>query len=871
MDDILTPRLQRIYWTLGTTFLFAILLVALFLYHYLQTETIKVWDAENSGNLDDIARLMDLQLAEAASDLELLAKHPAFRTLEHRAAIDLALNGLPEAIDRPKRQLLDLTLRHNQKFSVLFVLTPEGDHYLSHPFTVQIGLTKYNLSDRPYVQQVATSGKTVISDRFVGADGVPAVAIATPLFDINRQRIGLLGGVLHLDDLSNILLQRQQQPGHAYLLVDRLGRLLASSDPSLGASNAQLLNRHPLIAALLSSQNSQAAHPPATFINYGCELHATECRGAYSRLATGWGLIVERPYTSLAGVVASSARQPVTMVALILIALGCMAVLLVRRSDLLLQGAQAQLQDAYTSLEDKVQQRTAALNERNQRIRLLLDSTAEAIYGADAQGYCIFCNRSFLQMLGYASESELLGANLHETIHHSTRDGARHARENCRIFQAFHQQTSMHADDEVFWRADGSCIEVEYWAHPILENDLLTGTVVTFVDITDRRRLEKNHRESEERFRVLFESAIHGSAVADLETGEILACNRALAGRLGYRPEDLIGRKQAFLHPPQPLTAQGLTDNFSRDSRLLAGELFEDQLLTRAGERLDVQISANQVLFNSRPAKHAFFYDVTERKKFLSEQKRTAQLAALGSLTAGVAHEINNPVQGVMGYATLLLKSPEDPARVTDLAQRILNENQRIAHIARDLLNCSRHSKDRVVADVGQVVAEAVSLMKIKLRKQGVEIETRSMVSLPKAEIEPQGIRQVVINLIDNAYDALRVKDLPDRDKVVAVRLDQLNIEHACYVRIGIHDRGTGMPKAVLARARETFFTTKPDSEGTGLGLSIVNEIVAQHGGLLDIDSEEGEYTLVTVLLPALRTEQTAFLCHGDIDAEQGP
>jgi PAS domain S-box-containing protein len=137
-----------------------------------------------------------------------------------------------------------------------------------------------------------------------------------------------------------------------------------------------------------------------------------------------------------------------------------------------------------------------ALREREEHIRLLLDSTAEAIYGVDLEGNCTFCNPACARLLGWAAAPDLLGRNMHALMHYQRADGTPNPVEDCRIYQAYRRNEGTHVDDEVFWRADGTCFPVEYWSHPIHRADKLLGAVVTFLDITERRKLEAQFRQA---------------------------------------------------------------------------------------------------------------------------------------------------------------------------------------------------------------------------------------------------------------------------------------------------------------------------------------------------------------------------------------
>jgi len=130
------------------------------------------------------------------------------------------------------------------------------------------------------------------------------------------------------------------------------------------------------------------------------------------------------------------------------------------------------------------------LQESSEMVRLLLDSTAEAIYGVDMQGNCTLCNRACVKLLGYREAADLLGKNMHEVVHYKRADGTPYPVEECQIYQAFRHGKGSHVDDEVLWRNDGTNFPAEYWSFPIFRREQVIGAVVTFVDITERRRVE---------------------------------------------------------------------------------------------------------------------------------------------------------------------------------------------------------------------------------------------------------------------------------------------------------------------------------------------------------------------------------------------
>jgi len=152
------------------------------------------------------------------------------------------------------------------------------------------------------------------------------------------------------------------------------------------------------------------------------------------------------------------------------------------------------LQYLIANLESIVQSKTADLEASKNRLRLLLDSTAEAIFGVDTEGVCTFCNQSCLKLLGYSNENDLLGRNMHETIHHTRADGSPISASECAITRSLLQGVGKNADDEVFWRADGTWFYVEYHAYPQMQDGAVIGGVITFMDITHRRKNDEEIR-----------------------------------------------------------------------------------------------------------------------------------------------------------------------------------------------------------------------------------------------------------------------------------------------------------------------------------------------------------------------------------------
>ncbi len=146
-----------------------------------------------------------------------------------------------------------------------------------------------------------------------------------------------------------------------------------------------------------------------------------------------------------------------------------------------------------------------ALHSAEERVHLILDAVTEGIFGCDAEGTCLFSNAAAARMLGYNDPRELLAKNMHSLEHHTRKDGTPYPLEECPIYVGFQKGESVHRDDEVFWRKDGTSFPVEYWSNLIVREGETKGAVITFIDISGRKRTEEGLRKSEERNRSLLQ------------------------------------------------------------------------------------------------------------------------------------------------------------------------------------------------------------------------------------------------------------------------------------------------------------------------------------------------------------------------------
>ena len=243
--------------------------------------------------------------------------------------------------------------------------------------------------------------------------------------------------------------------------------------------------------------------------------------------------------------------------------------------------------------------------------------------------------------------------------------------------------------------------------------------------------------------------------------------------------------------------------------------------------------------------------NLTEEEVIRAEAVRAAQLAAIGELASGVAHEINNPINGIINYAQIILDEPEDPESKESL-QNIISEGKRIASIVSNLLDFSR-PKDEIVgpSEIKTIVSNSLQLVAHLLEKDGIICSVDIQDSIPPLLCNEQQLQQVFLNMISNARYALNKRyPQPCPEKQLKIVGDFSNRDKTPFIRLTFTDHGVGIAPDTRDKLFDPFFSTKPKGEGTGLGLSISHGLIKDHGGNIKVQSNLGEWTQFTIELP---------------------
>lgn len=247
--------------------------------------------------------------------------------------------------------------------------------------------------------------------------------------------------------------------------------------------------------------------------------------------------------------------------------------------------------------------------------------------------------------------------------------------------------------------------------------------------------------------------------------------------------------------------------------------------------------------------------DITEKMVMQAEAMQAAHMASLGELASGVAHEINNPVTGIINYGQILLNECHPESMERDLGERIVKEGDRISRIVKTLLSYARDGREEKRSTaLSAILEESIILTQSQIRKEGINLKIDLADDLPEIHANLQQIQQSFINIINNARYALNEK-YPGRheDKRLEITGEKITTGGRPFVRIVFYDRGDGIEAHELPLITKQFFSTKPFGKGTGLGLNITEKIIKDHEGNLRFESSKGEFTRVIIELPAER------------------
>jgi PAS domain S-box-containing protein len=381
-------------------------------------------------------------------------------------------------------------------------------------------------------------------------------------------------------------------------------------------------------------------------------------------------------------------------------------------------------------------------------------------------------------------------------------------------------------------------------------------------DVTSAKEAQDRLRQSEQKYRTLVNQASDGIFVANME-GMHVDVNDAGCKLLGYTRDEILALRIEDLIPEEDLV-----DGPPRPERLKDGKLVmqERRLKRKDGSVLPVEAS---VKILPGDMVQAIVRDITQRKE--AEEKlhrahdelerrveertnelrdtieafeKAQRLASIGTLAAGIAHEINNPIGSILMAADTALYSLDNAKHKDDTIEAIAsikNDARRVGQIVKTVLQLSRQeASQKWACDPGDIVRRARDITRRLAVQNNVHVELDIESGLPQVVVNPTEIEQVFVNVVSNAIEASR------SDQSVSIRLKKDGHDVAAFVT----DRGCGMTREEMSRIFDPFYTTRQSEGGTGLGLSLTYSILRQHNGTIDVESQPGEGTRIAINLP---------------------
>jgi len=382
------------------------------------------------------------------------------------------------------------------------------------------------------------------------------------------------------------------------------------------------------------------------------------------------------------------------------------------------------------------------------------------------------------------------------------------------------------------------------------------GNIISYFasvkDITERKQAEEDIRESEARYRELLDTAMDGFWLLDTQ-GHLLEVNQTYCHMSGYSEQELLAMSIIDLE-----ATENAANTANHIQRVLEQgyDRFETRHRRKDGSLFDIEASVQyRDVEGGRMV--VFMRDITERKQAEVENLRlrekaemSSRLAAIGEMAAGIAHEINNPLTGVIGFSELLADRQDLPADVQEELKIISGGGNRVKDIVRRMLTFARQNKPvKASANINELIDNTLEIRSYVLRTANIEVIRNYDPSLPWVTVDPGQMQQVFLNLIVNAEYAMKKA----HGKGTLVITTEKNDGH---ISISFKDDGMGMSQETKAKVFNPFFTTKQVNEGTGLGLSLSRSIILEHDGTIEVESEPGQGTTFIITLPVTPADE---------------
>jgi PAS domain S-box-containing protein len=374
---------------------------------------------------------------------------------------------------------------------------------------------------------------------------------------------------------------------------------------------------------------------------------------------------------------------------------------------------------------------------------------------------------------------------------------------------------------------------------------LAAGAPLFIVQLTRHfKGLVARLRESRDIYFQLVEQSIDGITI--FREDRFLFANRALQRMVGLDEAEILAAPLSRFVPEEHRATIR-----ERHARRMRGEsvptLYEIELIDQEGGRIPVELAPERVDYKGAPASQTVIRDLRGRRELEARLVHSARIAAIGELAAGVAHQLNNPMTGILNLAQLMDERCDEADPRSKIANKIVAAATDATGIIRSLLRFSRQpQRDHAPVKLDALLRDVLTISEKHLAHSDIEVSVAVDEGLDTSSCgNADALGQVLLNLIQNAHHAI------GQGGHIHFRLEPFFEEDERFIALRVRDDGHGIPPDVLERIFDPFFTTKSRDRGTGLGLSLARQIVHQHGGRVWARSQEGQWSEFTVLMPA--------------------
>jgi two-component system NtrC family sensor kinase len=484
------------------------------------------------------------------------------------------------------------------------------------------------------------------------------------------------------------------------------------------------------------------------------------------------------------------------------------------------------------------------LKESEEKFRNLFERVRHGLFISSKEGRFLDCNQAMWGLLGYENKGEFLEIDIAKDLYLNAEDR--------KTFQRLVEELGFVKDFEVeFKKKNGERITVLLTAHAKRDQN---GNVIGYeglnIDITDRKRMERELKEANEFLMKLIESSVDGIIVTTMK-GNILIFNQGAENILGYEAGEVAGKLNIrSIYPPG--VAKEVMEKLKSPDYGGVGKLKSFPILHRRkdGVMIEGDLSAS-IIYDEEGneiASIGIFKDLRERLRMERELQKTQQallqsekLAAMGRLTSQIAHELNNPIYGIMNTLELLKTEVPPESKRRRILELSLSETQRLTEMLRSMLSFSKPEEEkRKPIKINELVEGILLVMEKQMKEANINVETCFDNEIPEIMASTNQMRQVMLNMIKNAKEAM------PKGGTLTVRTSREDNK----VLIRIEDTGIGIPEEIRDKIFEAFFTTKQKVKGVGLGLSVCYGIIKDHGGEIRVQSEEEKGTTFIISMP---------------------